>query len=129
MGKKREKQYKYLKVTSTALYVVEMVDGVSTAVNGWTPDEVVDDWFRRFDLNRYHCSREGALLGNTTKVVDVEILDDIDEYADQLRLDAVRRQGVGYAKDRKELAFWGLVDNGDILGLSEMVQGWSSLHD
>ena len=90
----REKvKYKYLKVVSTSIYLVEMTDDNCTNVNGWTPEKVVEEWFNRFSLNQFHISRENAKIGNASQVQDVEILDDIGEYMDGLKLEGIRKQG------------------------------------
>ena len=74
---------KYLKVTTTALYVVEMIDSERTMVNGWPMETVINDWFHRkdrHDINGNHAARDGAFVGNTIKIKSIEVIDDIDAY-------------------------------------------------
>ena len=63
---------KVLRVTYTEDYLIEMIDDKRTAINGWTMEEVIDDWFNR--LGSYHASREGHRIGNSRKYIKSEIV-------------------------------------------------------
>jgi hypothetical protein len=62
---------KVLRVTYTEDYLIEMIDDKRTVINGWTMEEVIDDWFHR--VGGYHASREGHRIGNSRKYIKSEI--------------------------------------------------------
>lgn len=56
----------YVEVTTTQLYYFD-----KSYSNGWSPDEVIDRWFNKYDLNSYHAARDSAALGGSKKLVSV----------------------------------------------------------
>lgn len=74
MGDKEEK-FKILKVLVEQVYIVPMVDDERTRINGWTIEEVIEDWFQDHSLNSFHATREGHLIGHSKKVIKTEIGD------------------------------------------------------
>lgn len=64
-------EYKVIRVLVEESYLVPMHDKVRTQINGWTLEEVKEDWFQRFDLNRYHATRDSHRIGNGRQLVKV----------------------------------------------------------
>ena len=52
-------KFKVLRVTVTEDYFIDMIDDERTCINGWTLDEVIQEWFENFSMGTYHASREG----------------------------------------------------------------------
>lgn len=75
MSSKGEKmkriKYQFLKVTTTTIYSF-----VDKSINGWTTEEVVENWFGHYYPDRNHATRDAHQLGNSTVVRKVEILDE-----------------------------------------------------
>jgi len=69
-----KKKYKILRVTSTEDYIIEMIDDKRTYINGWTMEEIIEDWFKRFPMSGHHASREGHVIGYSRKYVSSEIV-------------------------------------------------------
>lgn len=68
-----------------------MIDDTRSAVNGWTIEEVVRDWFERtdaHDMNGRHAARDGHMLGNSIMVRSVEVIEDceLDGYLDRTKI-------------------------------------------
>ncbi len=74
-----DKNYKILKVTVEKLYLVPMLDEKRTKINGWTMDQVKEDWFVTHNINSPHASRNGHEIGYSGMVVAIEELDKIPE--------------------------------------------------
>lgn len=70
-----KRKFKILRVTVTEDYFIEMLDNERTEINGWTMDEVVEDWFKRHGVGAYHASREYHHIGNSKKYIKHEIID------------------------------------------------------
>jgi len=66
--------YKKIKVTITEEFMVPMIDNEKTEINGWTINQVIDDWFN-YPADSYHATREGHRIGNSRKFVSTEVLD------------------------------------------------------
>jgi hypothetical protein len=73
------KTYKILKVTVEQLYLVPMLDEERTQINGWTMEQVKEDWFVTHDINKTHATRSAYHIGYSGKIVDIEELDEIPE--------------------------------------------------
>jgi hypothetical protein len=69
-----KEKYKIIRVTSTEDYIIEMIDDKRTYINGWTMEEVIEDWFKRFSMGVHHASRENHVIGNSRKYVSSEII-------------------------------------------------------
>ena len=65
---------KVLRVTNTEDYYIDMIDNERTSINGWTIEEVIEDWFKNYSLGSHHASREGHRIGNSRKFVKCEII-------------------------------------------------------
>lgn len=64
---------KFVEITVTIerTYLVPMIDAKRTAINGWTVDEVIKDWFTDYDINRHHASRDTHRLGGGETITRV----------------------------------------------------------
>lgn len=71
--------YKILKVTVEQLYLVPMLDEERTKINGWTMDQVKEDWFVTHSINSAHATRDAHQVGYSGTVIDMEELDEIPE--------------------------------------------------
>ena len=71
-----KKQTKFLKVTTTRYYLLEMY-GKQTEINGWTPKEVVEDWFGEKHINGSHATRDNHEIGGTIMLNNTEVVDKI----------------------------------------------------
>lgn len=71
------KKHKILRITFTQDYIVGMIDDERTMINGWTMEEVIEDWFRQYPLDSYHASRDGGRyrIGNSKKFIKSRVLD------------------------------------------------------
>jgi len=67
MVKKREMIY--LEVTIKRIYGFE-----DKAINGWSPDKVIDDWFKSYNINLPHAARDGNHFGNIDTIESVNIV-------------------------------------------------------
>jgi hypothetical protein len=78
MSEEKEK-YKILRVTFQKDFLVKMVDDKRTVINGWTIQEIIDDWFGRYPLSSYHATRDSRAIGNSQKFLGVNVIDGEDE--------------------------------------------------
>ncbi len=65
---------KIIRVTMTVDYYLDMATDTVSEMNGWTPEQVIQYWFKEFDINRYHASRDNIQIGNSKKVLDIQLL-------------------------------------------------------
>jgi hypothetical protein len=56
-----------IEITIKKKYIIEK------GINGWTPEEVVKDWFLDTNINQYHRSRDPCHVGGGDKIVDITI--------------------------------------------------------
>ena len=61
------------RVTVTEDYYIDMIDDKRTCINGWTLDEVIQDWFENHSMGSYHATRDGHKIGNSREYVKTEI--------------------------------------------------------
>jgi len=64
-----------IRVTLTEDYLVDMADDKRTEINGWTIEEVIENWFKNYPLDRYRASREAFKIGNSRKLIKTEVID------------------------------------------------------
>lgn len=75
----------YLEVMVKQIYGFE--EGM---INGWSIERVIDSWFKEFDININHATRDGHHYGNIDTVVNVKEVNPsdfeprIDEYFKQI---------------------------------------------
>ena len=74
-----EKKFKILKVTVEENYFIPMIDDERTKINGWTIEEVIEDWFTRHGSLSYHATRDGHRIGNSRRFVKSEVTETIDD--------------------------------------------------
>ena len=67
----KKEKVKILKVTMTRHYLVPMTDDERTKINGWCMEDVIFDWFKSHDINLSHATRDGHMIGNSEKVIDI----------------------------------------------------------
>jgi len=67
----KEEKVKILKVTITQHYLIPMLDGKRTKINGWDMEQVIQDWFVDHPIYMGHVTRNGHLIGNSEKVIDI----------------------------------------------------------
>jgi len=65
-------------VTMEVTYLIPMANDTVTEINGWTVPEVVQSWFRDFNIASHHASRDGWKLGNSEVVKDVRVVTEKD---------------------------------------------------
>lgn len=68
-----EEKFKIVEVTMTVQYMVPMHNDTITKINGWTLEEVINDWFLRRGCNGYHATRNSFEIGNSKEIVDVKV--------------------------------------------------------
>ena len=73
---KRKRKFVYLKVTTSKLYCFE-----ERAINGWTPEQVIRDWFYGFPLESSHASRDTHTIGNSTRLLDAREVTEKEAFA------------------------------------------------
>ena len=66
------KEYKILKVTVEHSYLIPMEDEKRTDINGWSMEQVKEDWFKTHDINSRHATRDTYEIGNSKKVLHIE---------------------------------------------------------
>lgn len=74
-----EKRFKILKVTIEENYLIPMVDDEITKINGWSLEEVIEDWFTRHASTITHATRDAYKIGNSRKFIKSEVTETIDE--------------------------------------------------
>jgi len=67
------KKYAILNVTFTQEYFIEMYDENISVVNGWTIEQIIEDWFKNYSMASYHATREGHEIGGSKKFVKVNV--------------------------------------------------------
>jgi hypothetical protein len=70
-----EKNIKIIRITSTTDYYVKMIYKDKTSINGWTIEQVKQDWFENTPLDAYHATRDQHRIGNSKKLLKVEVID------------------------------------------------------
>ena len=86
--KKNEPKMVFLKVVTSRIYAFE-----EGHINGWPPEQVIQDWFHDFPLDMHHAGREGNRIGNTTLLVSAEELteEQFEDYAKEIDRDVNER--------------------------------------
>jgi len=71
--KKREIEGTFIRVTTSEIYLFEPRHS-----NGWTIEQVIENWFNNYPINSYHVAREGGRVGNSKKIINIDIIDEKD---------------------------------------------------
>lgn len=69
-----EDKLKILRVTMTVDYFIEMRDEKKSLVNGWTIEEIIEDWFKKYSLGLYHATRDGHEIQGSRKFLKSEVV-------------------------------------------------------
>lgn len=73
MIKKRKIEGTFIRVTTSELYLFE-----PSYANGWSIEKVIDHWFNNFPINSCHAARDGGRVGNSKKIIKIDIIDEKD---------------------------------------------------
>lgn len=65
------KKFVELRVLVEETYFIPMADEKRSEINGWTLDEIKQDWFERFSLNEHHATRDSYRLGNGRRLIKI----------------------------------------------------------
>lgn len=71
-----EDKYTILKVTVEQKFAIPMHDDVHTQINGWTMEEVIEDWFKRHSMTSFHATRDSYHIGGGDKFIKAEVVDE-----------------------------------------------------
>lgn len=80
-----EEKFKILKVTVEENYFIPMYDDKRSKINGWTIEEIIEDWFVRHAALSYHATRDSHRIGNSKKFIKSEVADSFDASEDKER--------------------------------------------
>lgn len=69
---------KVIRVIIEEDFMVPIHDDKRTNINGWTIDEVIEDWFKRYGLDSHHATRDSHRIGGARKYISSEVID-LDE--------------------------------------------------
>ena len=73
------KKYKILRATYEVDYLIEMHDDKISTINGWTIEEIIEDWFKLHSLSSYHATRDGHKIGGSKKFIKSEVIKSIED--------------------------------------------------
>lgn len=68
-------KYKILSVLVKQEYLIKVGEDGRTNINGWTIEQVVDDWFSNDRINISHATRDGRKIGNADEFVDFNLIE------------------------------------------------------
>jgi hypothetical protein len=68
-----EEKFKILKVTIEENYFIPMIDDERSKINGWTIEQIIEDWFTIHASTTYHATRDGHRVGNSRKFIKTEV--------------------------------------------------------
>lgn len=72
-------KYTILRVTYEVDYLVEMHNDEISTINGWTIEEIVEDWFKNHSVTSHHATREGHEIGNSRKFIKSKVVKSIED--------------------------------------------------
>jgi hypothetical protein len=67
-----KEKFKILTVTVEQKYYIPMHDNERTKINGWTIEQVIEDWFKTHPLGSHHATRDAHIIGMSQKCIKVE---------------------------------------------------------
>lgn len=67
------KTYKIIDVPVTISYMVEVHPDGKTEINGWTIEQIIDDWFRNNHMEIYHATRESYVIRSVADADNVKV--------------------------------------------------------
>lgn len=86
---------KYIKVTSVTFYALDynsrqdILEDI-TMINGWPYEKVKEDWFKTFPLSMSHATRDSNHIGNTTELINIELVDHIKPPTEFIHFEPVK---------------------------------------
>ena len=77
MIEENKEKFKILKVTVEQKYYIPMHDDERTQINGWTMEEVIEDWFKQHDrkMIAYYASRDYHHIMGGDRFIKAEVED------------------------------------------------------
>lgn len=73
-------KHKILRVTMTVDYHIPMYDEEKSRINGWTIEQIIEDWFKRGEyLISYHATRDAHQINGSKKYIDSEIAETFED--------------------------------------------------
>jgi hypothetical protein len=70
-----EEKFKILKVTVEEKYFIPMSDDKISKINGWSIEEIIEDWFITHASTSYHATRDSHRIGYSKKFIKSEVSD------------------------------------------------------
>lgn len=70
-----DKNYTQVKVTLEVTYLIPMATDTVSEINGWTVPEVIQSWFKYFNINSSHATRDAWELGNSKVIKDIKVIE------------------------------------------------------
>ena len=65
-------KFKVLTVTVEQKYYIPMYDDETTKINGWTIEQVIEDWFKTHTLGLHHATRDAHIMETSKKFIKAE---------------------------------------------------------
>jgi len=71
------KKLKFKRIVATIRreYLIPMADETHSELDGRTLEEIINEWFKEYDINSSHATREACHLGNSDKVIEAHVED------------------------------------------------------
>lgn len=66
-------KFVYLRVVSESIYAFREHE-----INGWSTEQVIKDWFEDHSLRMFHATRDSHAIGNSSKVIEVKEISDLE---------------------------------------------------
>lgn len=57
----------WIKVTRIDYYYID------SSVNGWSLEDIIDDWFIDYAIDKYHATRDSHRIGNAGRITKIEL--------------------------------------------------------
>ena len=69
------KKCKIIKVMIEHQYLIEVYKDGTTEINGWTVEQVMENWFKTHNINSYHATRNACEIGGGNKFISYKVVD------------------------------------------------------
>jgi len=60
-----------IEVTTAQTYIIP----ANESINGWSTDQIIEEWFRKHRLSSPHAGRDARLVGGSQEVKNIRILE------------------------------------------------------
>ena len=70
---------KIIRVTTTTDYLVNFDEEGRSDINGWSLDQIKQDWFSKDRINRTHATRSACSVGGSVRLVGLELVEILNE--------------------------------------------------